>query len=119
VGEAAAGEGAGLGDGATLLCVVVLAWLYVGVAAGGGVSVSLPSGLMAAAEPSNSDRNEPPPSAVEDAAPDPATSALMLLCLWAVLVSDSTLMGHQIPLRTNSWAFNANPGPVSGSQETL
>ncbi len=56
--------------------------------------------MIAAVEPINSDRNEPLPSAVEDAAPEPASSALIVLLLWAVLVSDSTVMDHQKPFET-------------------
>ena len=50
---------------------------------------------MAAADPISNDKKEPLPSAVEDAALDPAISAPKVLLLWAVFVSDSTVMGHQ------------------------
>ena len=85
-----------------VLALALLGLLRSGVAEGCGASLSPPSAVTAAAEPRSSDRNEPPLSAVEDAAPDPASSAFMVLLLWAVLVSDSTVMGHQTPFEPTS-----------------
>lgn len=50
------------------------------------------SGWLAALETNSSERNSPRPSAVEDAALVPDSSAVMVLLLLAVLVSDSTLI---------------------------
>ena len=96
-GAGAAGAGDGVAAFMVLLVLAVLVGSWSGAAEGFGASLSLPSAVTAAVEPRSSDRNEPPPSAVEDAAPDPASSALMVLLLWAVLVSDSTVMSHQKP----------------------
>jgi hypothetical protein len=98
---AAEGEGAGDGaaDGVAVSLLTVLTALRLAGVAGG-----LLSGLTSI------DRNELPPGADEDVAPEPANSALKVLFFEAVLVTESTLMGHQSPFEPTLRPSTQIPG---------
>ena len=100
-GATAAGEAAGVGEAAGGALDAGFAWLWLdgeeGAAVGVGAGVLdavFWGAVCGSAEfgPSSSEKKPPLSSPVADDVPVPDNSAVMVLLLWAVLVSDSILI---------------------------